>query len=205
MNYMGQRHLQAARTGGTLPVSTIKADMIQNFHRGLETYDPNKGQLNTHIGNHLRHTGRFVRTYSNIGKMPDPRSRMVWQYKDRETVLTERLGRPPSSAEMADDLGISQKDIDLLRTEIRKDIIVDPTTAGLGSIAPESPKAMEQLNFLHMELSPDQQNVLEYTYGMHGRPAVDNNEELAQILGISPQKVRAIKRQIARRYEKRYR
>lgn len=205
MNYMGQRHLQAAKTGGTLPVSTIKADMIQSFHRAMETYEPDKGQLNTHIGNHLRHTGRFVRTYSNIGKMPDPRSRMVWQYKDRETVLTERLGRPPSSVEMADDLGMSQKDVELLRTEIRKDIIVDPTTSGLGSIAPESSKAMEQLNFLHMELAPDQQNILEYTYGMHGRQAVDNNEELAQILGISPQKVRAIKRQIARRYEKRYR
>lgn len=205
MNYMGQRHIQAAKTGGTVPVSTIKADMIQNFHRGLETFDPDKGQLNTHIGNHLRHTGRFVRTYSNIGKMPDPRSRMVWQYKDRETVLTERLGRPPSSIEMADDLGISQKEIELLRTEIRKDIIVDPTTSGLGSIAPESPKAMEQLNFLHMELNPEQQNVLEYTYGLYGRQAVDNNEDLARVLGISPQKVRAIKRQIARRYEKRYR
>lgn len=205
MNYMGQRHLQTAKTRGTLPPSTIKADMIQNFHRAMETYDPNKGQLNTHIGNHLRHTGRFVRSYSNIGKMPDPRSRLVWQYKDRETILTERLGRPPSSIEMADDLGISQKDIELLRTEIRKDIIVDPTTSGLGSIAPESPKAMEQLNFLHMELSPDQQNILEYTYGMHGRPAVDSNEELARIVGISPQKVRAIKRQIAKRYEKRYR
>jgi hypothetical protein len=129
MNYMGQRHLKTARTSGTLPPSTIKADMIQNFHRAMETYDPNKGQLNTHIGNHLRHTGRFVRSYSNIGKMPDPRSRLVWQYKDRETVLTERLGRPPSSIEMADDLGISQKDIELLRREIRKDIIVDPTTA----------------------------------------------------------------------------
>jgi DNA-directed RNA polymerase sigma subunit (sigma70/sigma32) len=75
----------------------------------------------------------------------------------------------------------------------------------MSEFAEETPRALEQMNFLHMELNPEQQSVLEHTYGMHGRLPVETNEDLAKVLNMTPQKVRAIKRQIAKRYEKRYR
>lgn len=202
MYSMGQRYLQTSR----LPKSTVEADMVQHFHRAMETYDPNKGaQLHTHVANHLQHTGRYLRTYTNIGKIPEPRARQIGMFQSREALLTENLGRPPTTIELSDDLSIATKDIELLRKELRRDILIEPTMSGLSDIAEQSPRAMEQLMFLHQELSPDQQNVLERTYGMYGHPSMDNNEELGRILGMSSQKVRAIKRQIARKYEKAYR
>lgn len=201
MYSMGRRYFQTT----SLPKSAVEADMIQHFHRALETYDPNKGaQLNTHIGNHLQHTGRYLRTYQNIGKIPEPRARQIGMFQAREAVLNDTLGRPPSAIELSDDLGLDLKEVELLRKEVRKDILIDPTTEGLGEIASRSPKAVEQLRFLHMELSPEQQNVLEHTYGLYGQHQVENNKELAKLLGMTEQKVRAVKRQIARRYEKRF-
>jgi DNA-directed RNA polymerase specialized sigma subunit len=201
MYSMGKRYLQTAQ----VPRTAVEADMIQHFHRAMETYDPNKGaQLHTHVWNHLQHTGRFLRTYTNIGKIPEPRARQIGMYQAREEQLMESLGRLPSTQELADDLSISQKDVELLRKELRRDILVEEKTKGVAEFAEETPKALERMQFLHMELNPEQQNVLEHTYGMYGRQSLDSNDDLARVLGMTPQKVRAIKRQIAKRYEKRY-
>lgn len=201
MYAQGRRYLQTAQ----LPRSAVEADLVQHFHRALQTYDPNKGaQLNTHIWNHLQHTGRFLRTYTNIGKIPEPRARQIGTFQSRSAILEGNLGRLPTTVELADDMAISQKEVALLRKELRRDILVDEPTAGLAEIAQETPRALEQLQFMHMELNPEQQLIMEHTYGMYGRGSVDNNETLASILSMTPQKVRAIKRQIAKRYEKRY-
>jgi DNA-directed RNA polymerase specialized sigma subunit len=201
MYAQGRRYLQTAQ----LPRSAVEADMIQHFHRALETYDPNKGaQMNTHIWNHLQHTGRFLRTYTNIGKIPEPRARQIGTYQARESIMQESLGRIPTTTEMADAMSISPREIELLRKEIRSDILTEEAHEGLAGVSQETPKALEQVQFLHMELNPEQQLVLEHTYGMYGRQSIDNNDDLARILNMTPQKVRAIKRQIARRYEKRY-
>ena len=201
MYAQGRRYLQTAQ----LPRSAVEADMVQHFHRALETYDPTKGaQMNTHIWNHLQHTGRFLRTYTNIGKIPEPRARQIAAFQNREAVMTENLGRMPTTIEMSDGLSMAPKEIELLRKELRADILSDESHEGIPGMAQETPRALEQMQFLHMELSPEQQLVLEHTYGMHGRMTVDNNEDLARILNMTPQKVRAVKRQIAKRYEKRY-
>jgi DNA-directed RNA polymerase specialized sigma subunit len=198
----GKRLLQT----GQLPDAAIKADMVQHLHRAMETYDQSKGaQLNTHIVNHLRHTGRFLRTYTNIGKIPEPRAQQVGMYQARTSQLQDILGRDPTTQELADDLNVDNSDIELLRKELRRDILTEEKTQGMSEFAEETPKALEQMHFLHMELNPEQQNVLEHTYGMHGRLPVETNEDLARVLNMTPQKVRAIKRQIAKRYEKRYR
>lgn len=197
----GRRYLQTTQ----LPRSAVEADMIQHFHRALETYDPAKGaQMNTHIWNHLQHTGRFLRTYTNIGKIPEPRARQIGRFQAREEVMRENLGRLPTTIEMSDAMNIAPQEIELLRKELRRDILTEEAHEGVVGVAQETPKALEQIQFLHMELSPEQQLVLEHTYGMYGRPSVDNNEDLARILNMTPQKIRALKRQIARRYEKRY-
>lgn len=200
MHWMTRRELASS----SLPKSAVEGDMVQNFHRALETYDPAKGQLNTHIGWQLRHTGRYLRTYQNIGKIPEPRARQIGLFQNRTVTLSERFGREPTSIELADDMRIGIKDVELLRKELRRDILVDESPAGFGSVESMSPKSSERLSFIHPELNPDQQNVLEYTYGMHGRMAYDSNDDIARVLGMTPQKVRAIKRQIAKRYEKRY-
>lgn len=201
-NTMGRRYMQTS----SLPPSTVKAEMIQNFHRALQTYNPTFNiQLSSHVGNHLKRTGRYLRTYQNIGKIPDPRAQQIGTFQTREQVLFESLGRPPSTAELADDLGISPKDIELLRQEIRKDILIDEPTSGVADFADISSQALQQMQFLHAELNPEQQNILEHTYGLYGRQPITNNNELGETLGLSPQKVRAIKRQIAKRYEKKYR
>jgi len=198
----GRRYLQTAQ----LPRSAVEADMVQHFHRALETYDPTKGaQMNTHIWNHLQHTGRFLRTYQNIGKIPEPRARQIGRFQARSAVMEENLGREPTTIELADDLKIPMKEIELLRRELRRDILVDEATSGLSMTSDSTPKALEQIQFLHMELNPEQQLILEHTYGMYGRQAMDNNEDIARIVGMTPQKVRAIKRQIAKRYTKKYR
>lgn len=197
----GKRYLQTSQ----LPRAAIEADLIQNFHRALETYDPNKGaQMNTHVWNHLQHTGRFLRTHQNIGKIPEPRANMIGRFQARETIMSENLGREPSTAEIADDLKIPMKEIEILRKELRRDIMVDEATAGLALTAQKVPKALERVQFLHTDLNPEQQLVLEHTYGMYGRPEAANNDDIAMKMGMTPQRIRSIKRQIAQKYKKVY-
>jgi len=195
----GNRYMRSMQ----LPKAAVRSNMLSHYIKALETFDPTKGAaLSTHVTNHMQHTGRYLQKYQNVGKIASTRTQHVGEFNRVLAQLTQELGRSPSTPEIADEMMLDPKEIEILRREIRKDLVSE---AAGGQQTVESSRLKDRLTFAHGSLTPQQQTVLEYTEGMYGRPALGRDAEaIGRAMNISPQKVRAVKKQIWRTVERYY-
>lgn len=193
----GNRYMRSLQ----LPKAAVRSDMLRNYIGALKSYNPEKGtQISTHVTTHMQHTGRYLQKYQNIGKIMSTRVQHVGEFQRVNAMLAEQLGREPSTSEIADEMTLSPKEIETLRREIRKDVMAEGKG---GDISTENSRLQDRLYFTHGSLNPEQQAVMEYTEGMFGRPALGNDvDAISKELRLSPQKVRALKKQIWRKVER---
>lgn len=192
----------------TLPKVAVKSRILNNYINALETYDPTRAALGTHVMNSVQQrVGRYIQKYTNVGRIPEERARLIDPLKNREAVLMERLGRPPSDLELSDDLAmnvtefrtsVTPKMVGTLRKELARAELRAEEAGGEAEIAGDS-RELQYVTFLHGSLNPEQQLVLEHTYEGFGKPVIVDPIELSREINLSPQKIRAIKKQIARK------
>jgi DNA-directed RNA polymerase specialized sigma subunit len=205
-------------SSSNLPKAAIKGQIMRRYVKAIDTYDPTKGtQLSTHVTYGLgRQMDRYLQRYSNIGRIPEDRSWLIGTLKQREAELSELHGRPPSDAELADDVLLSMNDLSALRRkmvtpkmvgtlrrELRSDYLAESAGHEVG--LPGSSLIEQQAAFLHGSLNPEQQLVLEHTFSGFGKPVIPDPIELGQTINMSPQKVRGIKKQIEKKLDYYYR
>lgn len=205
----GRRYVQST----TLPKEAVKSNMLKNYVTALETFDPSKGrQFGGHVYQWMGRTGRYLQRYSNVGRIPEDRSWLIDTLQSRERALEDMLGRPPSDTELADDVLLSATEIaDLrdrkitpkmvatLRKELRKDYLAE-APGGEAAYTADS-NLRRQIVFLHGSLNPEQQLVLEHTFEGFGKPVIEDPMDLAKQIKMSPQKVRALRKQIQKKVE----
>jgi DNA-directed RNA polymerase specialized sigma subunit len=208
----GRRYIQST----TLPKAAVKSNMLKNYVTALETFDPSRGrQFSSHVYQWMGRTGRYLQRYSNVGRIPEDRSWLIDTLLTRERALEDMLGRPPSDTELADDVllaaddvadlktrKISPKMVATLRKELRKDYLAE--APGGEAVYGEDSDLRRQVVFLHGSLNPEQQVVLEHTFEGFGKPTIEDPIELANQIGMSPQKVRAIRKQIQNKVRRRW-
>lgn len=211
--YNSHQGLIGAATGSKvrsaeLPRSAMRSRILRNYIQALETYDPTKAALNTHVQNRVKYRlGRYTQRYSQLGRIPEERARLIDPLRNREAVLREQLGREPSDLELSDDIAanvtemrtsVTPKMVSTLRRELkRQDLRAE--AAGGEAFIPGENRMMQYITFLHGSLNPEQQLVLEHTYEGFGKPVIVDPIQLSEKIGLSPQKIRAIKKQIARK------
>lgn len=211
------RATERLQRSATLPKAALRGRILRNYVDALETYDPSRGtQLSSYVyGKAGQHLGRWVQRYTNVGRIPEDRAGLIDLLQNREAALRDQLGRPPSDAELADDMLLAANDIpDLrnnristravgtLRRELRADLVAEE--AG-GETAQSGDSLVEQQAvFLHGSLNPEQQLVLEHTFEGFGKPIIADPMELSKQIDLSPQKIRAIKKQIANKLKRYY-
>ena len=61
------------KTSG-LPYDSLELEGINQASKAIETYDPSKAQLNTHVVNRLKKLSRFTTQHQNVGYIPEPRA-----------------------------------------------------------------------------------------------------------------------------------
>lgn len=214
INSVASRYVKTSN----LPPAAVKSQILQRYIGAIEGYDPNRGaQLHSHVYNSLgQKMDRYLQRYSNVGRIPEDRSWLIGTLKQREAELSDSLGRPPSDAELADDVLISMPDLShlrrnqvtpkmvgTLRRELRKDFMAEG--AGHEFFTHGRSRLEQQAVFLHGSLSPEQQLVLEHTFDGFGKPVIEDVDQLATAINMSPQKVRAIKKQIEKKLDYYYR
>ncbi len=105
----------------SIPVSSIEAEVAKNFLHACNTYDPKHGaQLSTWVHDSLRKTRRFVDTYSNSGKIPEPRIMMINHYKAVQDRLHEEHGVPPSLPEVVAQMNIERHDMEKIPVTVKE-------------------------------------------------------------------------------------
>lgn len=176
-----------------IPPSAIQADVNQNFLDALESYNPDAGKLNTHINWHLKKTNRFIMHNQNFARIPEPMGNRIGDYQRAEDRLVQRLGREPSTMELADELKWPLAHAERMRKSLRKDL-----SASLFEFDPSSLQVSrwnEVKALVPYELSPQENAVFDLVAG--NQPRELSNNEVAAKLNLSPSRVSKIKANIA--------
>lgn len=192
------RAAEKAAMGSHVPESAYQIWAAQSMLDALRTYKPGAGAaLQTHIYNSVHQKAKRLNyMFQNIGHMPEPRAMKVGLYQSEYENMRADLGREPSSAELADRLNWSLKDVGTIQKELRKDLALD---GGVEEHAIfEGSMDEDILDSLYYELNPEEQLVYDYLYGKHGRPRMVKANKKVDFDGIgartgfSPSKVRAV-------------
>lgn len=174
-----------------IPPSAIHSQFQTQAMRAFETYDPNRGaKLSTHVKNQMQRGKRFVHTYQNLGRIPEPRIYKITDFKTNRQELEDKLGRPATAHEMADRMRWPVKQVVAMESEIRKEV---PTSKFQGDIMEIKPSAdAEVLRLIQYELSPDERAVFEYSTGANGKPMLKPGE-ISKKLHMPASKVSRLK------------
>lgn len=191
--------------GSPLPASAHMAQAAQSFYDALRTFNPSKGSLHTHVYTTVKEKGKRLNyKYMNIGYIPEARITKYQLFQNTIQMLKDTLGREPSTNEIADELKWSPKMVETLRSEIRKDYVMDEIMSEAHPFA-HSDKAMEMFHDLHPTLIPPHQLVLEYAQGMYGRPQLNKPNggpdlpKISKATGLKIPQIRSALKTISRK------
>lgn len=175
-----------------IPPAAIRANVHQNFVEALHTYDPNKGaKLNTHVVNQLQKTKRFIAQNQNFARLPEPMIYRIGEFDRAQDQLKQKLGRDPTTQELADKLKWPQVHVERMRMSLRKDL-----NSSLFEYDPSSLQVSrwnEVKSLIPYELTPQENAVFEMVYAQNN----PSNNEVAAKLSLSPSRVSKIKLNIA--------
>lgn len=203
-----ERAAYKASKGSTIPASAHKVYAAQSFLDALRTYKPMAGSLQTHVyGSVMKKSNRLNYEFQDLGAKAENRSTKVGTYQAEYANLYNELGREPSTAELADRIGMGVRDIARLQKELHANLSLND---GLGEEvgAPEDVDE-EVLSYLYYELSNEEKVVYEYMFGRNGKPQLvkQNNKidynAIANRTNVSSSKVRRLVHVIAKKLDKR--
>lgn len=189
------RQVYKYRSNINIPQSALKAEFTNQAIKAFDTYDPNKGaSLHTHVTWQMLKGRRFVTTYTNIGRIPESRAYKVGEFQTAQSILQDQLGREPSAMEMADQLKWPVKQVSTMQTEIRRQVPSSVLQSDMMSIMPS--RTDEVLRLIQYELNPEENLMLEYLYGLNGKPQLKPGQ-IATKMNVPASKVSRMKASIA--------
>lgn len=179
-----------------MPTSAIEAEFKKHFVNAVKSYNPErKTQLNTWVQTNLQKAGRYVKTYQNLGKMPERNIANIRKLDDAKAELSQKHGFEPDTHMLADHLGWPHRRVVQMTKERRKDLPVsgfmqDPTEV-------MNPKQLEAIHTLQYDsrLSHEDRAVYEYTFGMNGKPMLKPGD-IAKKTNLHPSKVSRIRNKL---------
>jgi len=151
-------------------------------------YDPSQAKLRTHLMIRLQPLRRAGLTASQPIVLPERVALDMGRLRTAESEFTERYGRDPSTSELADATGISTRRLAKLRG-FKPAAAEGAMSRGVGNEL-YSPAVKSDDNddvwatFVHGDLSPTDQLIMEHTLGLFGRAKL-SKQALAARLGLS--------------------
>jgi DNA-directed RNA polymerase specialized sigma subunit len=134
-----------------------------------------------------------------MGRIPESRAYKVGEFLNTRSELEDDLGREPTAHELADKLKWPVKQVSSMQTEIRKEVPASRLAADTTADKPS--REAEVIRLIQYELSPDEQLVMEHTYGLNGKAQLKPGD-ISTRLGIPASKVSRLKMSIASKMKK---
>jgi DNA-directed RNA polymerase specialized sigma subunit len=170
----------------------------------LQSYDPQKGNVKTHLLSQMHRLRRLAAKEQNIISLPEQVGLDFQRLAQIENELRDDLSRDPTDDEIADASGLSTRRIKKIRS------FHQPVAAGMAantdvaSTLPNYTKSTDAwLDFVYGDLTPTDKLIMDLTLGRNGRRQT-TTQDIARRLNISPgavsQRAAKIQNMIDRRY-----
>ncbi len=179
-----------------IPDSAIESEFQLRFVDALRSYDPSKGSLSTYVYRYLDKAKRFIVENQNVGRIPENRVYKIKQFTTARDFLTDDLGRPPTTEEVAKRLGWKKSEAERMDSELRNDLMTQGFEDDPYTLSPS--KSEEVLRLFKYELSGNERSVYEYLTG-YGKPQTTSTGEIAKKLKMPDYRVSRIKDSIQKK------
>lgn len=183
--------------------------------KALQSYDPQRGNVKTHLLSQMQSLRRLAAQEQNIISIPEQVGLDFQRLSSAENELRDSLSRDPTDDELADMTGLSVRRIKKIRnfhqpvsegmTARRDGNSEDDTNTEIASTLPNATNASDAwLDFVYGDLSPVDKLIMDMTLGRNGRrPA--STQDIARRLNITPgavsQRAAKIQSMIDQRYQ----
>jgi len=164
----------------------------------LQEYDPSRStNLSTYVLTAVKNKlYRYNGMHQNVARIPEAKIQQIAPYRAAVSDLTQKMGRDPSSAEIADHLGVPLKHVTKLEKMMRRDLL-QSGPGGFDELSQfEHDENYERAMLAYYSLTPDEQQVFDYSLGAHGKQKLSNNE-IASKLKMSAGRVSQLRTSIA--------
>ena len=160
--------------------------------QGLQSYDPKRGRLQSHMYNHLLGLKRANRQQTTILKVPERIQLDKGQLETSSKELSAILGVDPTDEQLSEHTGFSPSRIARVRSYrsglaegYTDDVSGDGNIFG-GTRMPGAPQGSTYWrDIIYDELDDHHKKVMEMAFGLHGRKPMEN-QQIAQKLNRSP-------------------
>jgi DNA-directed RNA polymerase sigma subunit (sigma70/sigma32) len=183
-----------------IPFAVLEAKAFTIVDQALPKYDPSKAQMNTFVMNQLQQLNRTVADYADLGYIPEQRYLNIMAYNSKLSELRDSLNREPTTRELAHNLNWGDKEVARIRKELRGTFVEQ---TGLSSVYTEKNKDMDNIEYVYEVLAPQDQLVMEYLMGLHGREP-KTLQEVSMLTGLTVDQIRHIKDKIKKKFEEAY-
>ncbi len=180
--------------GGASPSPTMRSQARLLALQAMDSYDPQKGNVRTHLLSQLQRLRRLTAQEQNIISVPEQVGLDYQKLVEGENNLRDQLGRDPTDDEIADHTLLSARRIRKIRAfhqPVAEGATQQETTedAGGGDVASSIPGATSAanawLNFVYDDLGPTDKLILDMTLGRNGKRRT-STQEIARRLNITP-------------------
>lgn len=167
----------------------VKAKAKLEALKAARTFDPTKAKLQTYLLTNLQSIRRIGRKTNEVIRVPERIALESSALARAEDELADDLGREPTDIEIADKMGISLTRIQKIRTYTPGVLSSSTLQEGDDDMQeePASRSPREQgankywLDMVYGQLDPLDKKIMEYSFGMYGRPRLTNNEIAAKL------------------------
>lgn len=162
--------------------------------KAMETFDPDRGNVKTHLLSQLQSLRRLNAQSQNIITIPEQVGLDYQKMNEAENNLRDDLGRDPTDEELADYTGLSTRRLRKIRAfnqpiasgSTAQESSDDMFSEEIASAIPgrqNSAKAWE--NFVYEDLNPTDKIIMNSLLGRNGKKRM-STQEIASRLNITP-------------------
>jgi DNA-directed RNA polymerase specialized sigma subunit len=181
----------ALRTyGGTSPSPVLRSHAKLLVLDAAGRYDPSRAKLRTHLMTNLQGLRRVHARQTQIIGVPERVGLDLHRLHLAERDLSDKLGRDPSDAELAEHTGLSMKRLGHVRQArpgYAEGQIAARGPEGEPAFDPAVVGADDEawVRFVHHDLHPADQLILEHTLGLNNKRKL-SKQQIAKKLRLSP-------------------
>lgn len=197
---------------GTSPSSSMRTRAKMMALKAMETYDPNKGNVKTHLLSQMQSLRRAIAKENNIISLPEQVGLDFQKLTENENEMRDQLGRDPTDEELANATGLSTRRIQKIRSFHQPvaesaTITENENDTFDGDIASSVPGASAGhnawLDFVYEDLGPTDRLIMDMTLGRNGKRRA-SSQQIAARLKLSPGAISQRAAKIQAMIDKRY-